>query len=135
RGVRVQRLLLRSRVRVGILLRLADLDHVLLLAVAAAAGEAAGAATGLRRRRVLIGRALVRRISIGLVTGRLIRRARARAAQLVTQDRHRRVCVLRTLLRGRIRIGILLRLADLDDVLLLTVAAAAREAVARAGVL
>src|SRR5204863_823 len=93
RGVRIQRLLLRSRVRVGVLLRLADLDHVLLLAVAAAARVARAGAALLRRGRVLVRRALVRCIGVGLVAGRLIRRARARTAQLVTQDRHRHVGV------------------------------------------
>src|SRR5436190_1937738 len=131
--VRVERLLGRLRVRVGTLLRLADLDDVLLLTVAAAAREAVAAAAGLRGSRDVLGGGVVRRIGIGLVAGRLIRRARARAAQLVTQDRHRRVRVDGLLGRLRVRIGILLRLADLDDVLLLTVAAAARDAVAGAG--
>src|SRR5204862_424683 len=79
------------RVRIGVLLRLADLEHVLLLAIAAAAGEARAVATLLRRGCVLIGRALVRRIGIGLVVGRLVRRARSRDAQLVAQDRRRRL--------------------------------------------
>src|SRR6266576_1278148 len=116
RYVRVHDVLLRSRVRVGVLLRLADLDHVLLLAVPATAGEARAVATRLRCGRVLIGLAVVRRISVGLVAGRLIRRARARAAQLVTQDRHRRIRIDGVLLRLCVCVGVLLRLPDLDYV-------------------
>src|SRR5204862_7886725 len=116
-----------GRIRVGVLLRLADLDDVLLLAVAAAASEARGVAGGLGRGRVLIGRALVRRIRVGLVAGVLRRRARA-GARVAAGRQNRRVRVDGVLLGLRVRIGVLLRLADLDHVLLLAIAAAAGEA-------
>src|SRR5262249_58408184 len=73
-------------VRIGVLLRLADLDHVLLLAVTAAAREALSASTLLRRGCVLVGLAPVRRIGVGLVAGRLLCGARARAAPLAARD-------------------------------------------------
>src|SRR5947207_1658103 len=79
RGVRVDGLLGRPRVRVGILLRLTDLLDVLLLTVAAAAREAVAVAGGLGRLRVLIGLAVVRRIRVGLVAGVLGGRARTDA--------------------------------------------------------
>src|SRR5262249_61903159 len=89
RGVCVDGVLLRRRVRVGVLLRLADLDHVLLLTIAAAAREALAAAALLRRGCVLIGLAVVRRISVGLVVGVLVRRARAGALLAFAKDRGR----------------------------------------------
>src|SRR5205807_2638967 len=76
-NVCVHCVLLGRGIRVRGLLRLRVLDHVLLLAVAAAAGRAAGAAARLLGSCVLIGAALVGRISVGLVRSRLIRRARA----------------------------------------------------------
>src|SRR5436190_3254433 len=84
--------------------------------------------------RVLIGLALVRCIGVGLVAGRLVRGARP-AARGLARDQPGRVRVERLLGRLRVRVGTLLRLADLDDVLLLTVAAATREAVAPATLL
>src|SRR5436190_18133158 len=100
----------------------------------AAATAADRLARCLRRMRVLIGLALVRCIGIGLVAGRLIRGARP-AARGLARDQPGRVRVERLLGRLRVRVGTLLRLADLDDVLLLTVAAATREAVAPATLL
>src|SRR5262249_57335782 len=91
------------------------------------------AAAGWGGGRVLLVFPFVRRTSSGLFPRRLTRGARARAAQSVTQDRHRRVRVLRVLLCGCVPVGVLLRLPDLDDVLLLPVPAAAREAVAVTG--
>src|SRR5262249_5192000 len=57
--VSVDRLLLRLRVRAAALLRLAALDHALLLTLSTAAGPAPAVTGGLRRSRVLIGLALV----------------------------------------------------------------------------
>src|SRR5262249_57098986 len=93
-------------------------------------GGVLAAAVGLGRSGVLMGLARVRRIGIGLVVSRLICRARAGTAQLVAQDGNRRIGIDSGLLGIGVRIGVLLRLADLDHVLLLAVPAAAREALA-----
>src|SRR5262249_57716297 len=97
RRVAVHGVLLGFGVRVSVLLRLADLEHVLLLAVATAPEPAGTVAGRLRRGRALTGLALLLRIGVGLVTRRLIRRARARAVQPLAQDRRRRVGVLSVL--------------------------------------
>src|SRR5512133_3161257 len=81
----VEGLLLRERVRVGVLPRLADLDDVLLLAVATTAGPAPDVAAALRGLRVLVGLAAVRRISVRLVARVLLRRACA-CARVAADD-------------------------------------------------
>ena len=132
RRVRVDRILLGLRVRIGVLLRLADLDDVLLLAVAATTRPARAVAGDLRRRSALIGVALVGRVGICLIAGVLLRRART-TARISTDYEQRSVRVQRVLLGACVRVGVLLCLADLDDVLLLAVAATTRPALALAG--
>src|SRR5205085_11745403 len=127
RGVCVHGVLLRERARVGVLLGQADLEHVLLLAVAAAAGEAAGAAAVLARVRGLVGRARVRRIGCRTVVSGL-RRGAGAANDVVSGNPDGDVGVDRVLLGRRIRVSVLLRLRRLDHVLLLAVAAAAGDA-------
>ena len=113
RDVAVQQVLLRLRVRVGVLLRLALLPDVLRLPVAAAAVPAAEAAGGLRRRRRLRRRARVRRVRSGVVRRRLVGRARA-AVDVAPGDVQGNVGVDRVLLGLRVGVGVLLGLGRLD---------------------
>src|SRR5262249_37172882 len=131
RRVGVDGVLLGLRVGVRVLLRERRLRDVLLLAFAAATREAARATARLRRGCVLIGLAVVRGIGVGVVARRLIRRART-TAHAVSSDADGNVRVDRVLLCLRIRVGVLLGLRRLIDVLLLTIAAAARVTAARA---
>ena len=123
-NVGVDRVLLGLGSRVGVLLGVRRLDHVLLLAVATAAGRAAGAAAGLRGVRGLIGLAVVRCIGIGTVVRRLGGRART-ANHVISGDADGNVGVDCVLLGLSVGAGVLLRLGILRHVLLLAVAAAA----------
>src|SRR5262249_35878166 len=67
-SVGVERLLLRFGVRVAALLRLADLDDVLLLTLSTAPGPAPAVTGGLGRRRILVRLALVPRLGVGPAT-------------------------------------------------------------------
>src|SRR5207248_8589434 len=124
RSIRVQGVLLRPRIGVGVLLGQRELEHVLLLPVATTAGPAAGAPTNLRGSRVLLGLAVVARIRNGVVVCRLRRRARA-ADHATPGDADRDVGVQGVLLGDRIRIRVLLRQRKLGHVLLLAVTATA----------
>ena len=96
--VHVDQVLLGLRVPTSVLLRLRRLHQVLLLALTAAAATTAGVGQLLVQGRVLIGVALVRCIGIGVVSCLLMGRARARTAQVITDDRRRCVCIDRVLL-------------------------------------
>ena len=116
RDVAVQQVLLRPRVRVGVLLRLALLPDVLRLPVAAAAVPAAEAAGGLRWPRRLRRRARVRRVRSGGVRRRLVGSARA-AVDVAPGDVQGNVGVDRVLLGLGVGVGVLLGLGRLVDVL------------------